>query len=407
MWELEGLLRSEAAGDLLATALESSGRPLDSWQLERVYSRPQNHGRTPETSARFRVTTRGQHITLVASTRALDHSQLQALGAVRCDSDLGQLHVWAHPTDPELPGLTVAEDPMLLAQRLTSLLGVTVRVTATNMLVLRPLRRAVYRIQVESELGGRTLFLKVVRPKKTAELQRRYAACTLTPRAADAGDGLLVSAAAAGTPLTDLLYRPSSPHPGLRIDPHAVLGALESLRPEALNLPPRQAPSMRHRSFVQPLAAAGADRDRLDLLADRIDAALLPVPGPLTAVHGDFHPGNLFLTSDGTRATALIDADTVGPGFRADDLAMLLAHLLVLPSFDAAGYADVPALVSSLWKVVRHDTDAADLRARTAACLISLAPGARSAEQLEYYAATAESLVGCDKSHALFRNFGA
>lgn len=187
----------------------------------------------------------------------------------------------------------------------------------------------------------------------------------------------------------------------MRIEPRAVLDALDALRPEALNLPRRQAPSTRHRSFVESLVTAGAERSRLSMLTDRIDAALLPSPGPLAAVHGDFHPGNLFLTDDGARAAALIDADTVGPGFRADDLAMFLAHLLALPSFDAAGYADVPQLVDALWAHLRHDDDAADLPARTAACLISLAPGARSPEQLEHYLRTAESLVGCDQSHIL------
>src|SRR5699024_2977870 len=225
------------------------------WQLERIYSRPQNHGRSAETSARFRVSAGGRIFTLVASTRTLDHIQRQALGAVRCDSPAGQLHIWAHPNDPELPGLAVAEDPTLLAQRLTPLLGVAVDVTAPQMLVLRPLRRAVYRVQVTSQLGERVLFLKVVRPKKVAELLRRYTACSLTPRAADAGDGLLVSEAAEGRPLTDLLYRPTSPNPGMRVDPHAVLGALDSLQPEAMDLPPRAAPSSRHRSFVDSLVA--------------------------------------------------------------------------------------------------------------------------------------------------------
>ncbi|GAA4828687.1 phosphotransferase family protein [Garicola koreensis] len=403
--ELERLLRSEDAGDLLASALASTRMQLDSWQLERIYSRPQNHGRSAETSARFRVSAGGRTLTLVASTRTLDHLQLQALGAVRCDSPAGQLYVWAHPNDPELPGLAVAEDPRLLAQRLTPLLGISVHVTATEMLVLRPLRRAVYRVQVSSQLGERVLFLKVVRPKKVAELLQRYAASSLTPRAADAGDGLLVSEAADGWPLTELLYRPSSPNPGMRIDPHAVLAALDSLQPEAMALPPRAAPSTRHRSFVDSLVAAGADRSRLQRLVDRIEAGLMPNPGPTVPTHGDFHPGNLFLTPDGNQATALIDADTVGPGHRGDDLAMLLAHLLVLPSFDAAGYAEVPILVNDLWELVRHEQDAADLPARTAASVISLAPGARSTEQLEHYTTIAESLIGCDQSHILSGKF--
>lgn len=406
-WDLERLLRSEEAGELLAAALESSGRQLEAWQLERIYSRPQNQGRRAETSARFQVTAAGQQITLVASTRALEPAQLQALGAVRCESPAGRLHVWAHPSDPELPGLMVAEDPDLLAPRLSPLVGTTAQVRSVEMLVLRPLRRAVYRVTVASELGERVLYLKVVRPKKTAELLRRYAACSLTPQAADAGDGLLVSEAAQGLPLTHLLYRPSSPHPGMRIAPQTVVGALDSLQPAALELPPREPPARRHRSFVAALVAAGADPGRMEHLADRIGAGLISDPGPVRPTHGDFHPGNLFLTPDGSRAAALIDADTVGPGFRADDLAMLMAHLLALPSFDAAGYADVPTLVKDLWHLLGDQPDAADLPARTAACLISLAPGARSAAQLEHYTAAAESLIDCDKSHTVFEGLSS
>lgn len=389
-WELEPLLRSQQAGELLAAALASSGLDLQDWALERVYSRPGEHG-TAEVSARFRVRTQGAEVTLIASTRELSDDQRDALGAVRCESPTGTLHVWAHPVDPELPGLAVAEDPSALAQRLGPLLGVEVEVAAVQMLVLRPLRRAVYRVRVISALGERTVYLKVVRPRRAGELLARHQACRLAPRAADAGDGVVVIEQAAGRSVTDLLHRPTSPAPGVRIAPEAVLTALESLAPSSLQFRPRPAPAVRHRSFAPALSAMGADPARLARLSDRIDAALDPDPSSEVPTHGDFHPGNLFLTEDGTRPAALIDADTIGPGNRADDLAIFFAHLTALPSFDASGYQDVPVLAAELWEAA--GAEAADLPGRIAAGVLSLAPGAGSAAQLEQLVTAAETVL--------------
>lgn len=406
-WELERLLRSESAGDLITSALASAGAAAESWRLDRIYSRPLNDGFTRELTARFQVVTAGRELTLVASSRALDSTQRRALGAVQAESRAGRLHIWIHPADPELPGLAAADDPSVLTRRLEPLLGVPLQVSHTELLVLRPMRRAVYRAQISTEGGERTVFVKVVRPAKTELLLRRYAACSLAPSAADAGQGLIVTEAAAGRALTDLLHRPSSPHPGLWIQPQAVLSALDSLLPAALSLPPRQPPAARHRSFVEQLVAIGADRSRLLPLAEAIAAQLVAAPGPVVPTHGDFHAANLFLRPDGAHPTALIDADTVGPGYRADDLAMFFAHLLALPSFDAEGYADVPVLIRQLWEEIRYDGDAADLPARIAACLLSLAPGARSARQLEHYISTAEALLNSDQSHRVLVKFTA
>jgi hypothetical protein len=90
---------------------------------------------------------------------------------------------------------------------------------------------------------------------------------------------------------------------------------------------------------------------------------------------------------------SLIDADTVGPGFRADDLATMLGHLLVLPSFDAQGYAGVPEFARRFHTRCLIDTEPADLGARTAAVLLSLLPGALTPEQREHHLRCAEKLV--------------
>lgn len=388
-WEVERLLRSPQMELLLQTALHSSGLEMEHWALDRVYSRPQ-----AESSARFQVQASGHRLTLVASTRQLTDAQRDQLGAVRCESAVGSLHIWAHPTDPELPGLRVVEDHTQLAGRLGPLLQRQLRIEQAELVVLRPLRRAVYRVVVASELGYRTLFLKVVRPHKLPELLTRHLACSLIPSTADLGDGILAVDQAPGVALTDLLYLPSSPLPGVRIDPQVILRALDSLLPQALQLPARTAPPQRFASFEQALIAGGAQPQRVHVLVQRIQAQLRPHGRPLEPTHGDFHPANLFLTADAAQPAALIDGDTVGPGHREDDLAMMFAHLLALPSYDAAGYRTVPQLIQDLWYTISGAAcDPADLVARTAASMIALAPGARGPEQLDYYLGATEYIL--------------
>lgn len=386
-WPLEQLLRTSEVGPLLETAVRSSGWDLESWSLDRVYSRP--HG---ETSARFNATVSGTHITLVASTRTLSETDRQRLGAVRCEAGVGALFIWAHPSDPELPGLHVIETPTSLTDCLAAGLDEELTVTDVQMLVLRPLRRAVYRVAVVSDSGPRVLFLKVVRPSKAAELLARHRACTLTPPTTDLGGGILMMDQAPGVALTELLYQPSSPNPEVSITPDVIISALQAITPQALHLRARSPVIERFGSMIDALVIGGADRRRVDTLTSRIIRQARSATQSRTPTHGDFHPANLFLTEDAQWPSALIDADTVGPGNRADDLATMCAHLLALPSFDAAGYGGVPALVTEMWGATAG-AYGEDLLARTAASLLSIAPGARSPQQLDYYISQAEHLL--------------
>lgn len=394
-WELEQLLRTAEVGPLLRTAVRSSGWELDAWSLDRVYSRPEG-----ETSARYDATVSGTRITLVASTRSLSEAERRRLGAVRCEAPVGDVYIWAHPTDPELPGLYVMEDRNALSARLASGLGEELSVEKTQMLVLRPLRRAVYCVMVVSQTGPRQLFLKVVRPKKVPELLARHRACTLTPPTTDVGDGILVMEHAPGVSMAELMYWPSSPNPGVAITPEVIVSALDSVTPQALPLRARRPAAERFGSLIETLVLGGADKDRVARLARRVTEQLSSAPVSPVPTHGDFHPANLFLTQDAQQAAALIDADTVGPGNRSDDLATMCAHLLALPSFDAAGYRGVPDVVEDL-RDYAADFCGADFGARTAASLLSLAPGARSSGQLEYYIAQAEHILDSGAIHCI------
>ena len=91
----------------------------------------------------------------------------------------------------------------------------------------------------------------------------------------------------------------------------------------------------------------------------------------------------------------IIDVDSAGPGLREDDLACLLAHLAVLPTLAPGAYPRVPAVLAEWQRAFEETVDPADLRARTAAVLLSLVSGATTDQALvrlglaERYAAAA------------------
>ncbi|MGJ9405344.1 phosphotransferase family protein [Nesterenkonia aurantiaca] len=425
--DLLSVLRGAEAETLLRRALGASGLELRGWELEQVHARP-----GADSSARYRVQCAAPggaqagragleeltELRVVASTVAMTPQQRSSVGAIRADSPHGRVHLWVHPVDPQLPGLLLVEHPAPspcaepgsteLESRLSGLLGEQCRLQSLQMLVLRPLRRAVYRAVVASERGERVLYLKVVRPARMTELLRRHSCSPLNPSVADAGDGILVLDQAPGLALTQHLYRgaapggtaPSGTSPteipaaGVApLDPQVLITALETLRPETLELSPRLPPARRLDGLVESAITAGADSRRVQQLSSRIGAGLRERPGPLVPTHGDFHPANLFLDQTGRHPTGLIDADTTGPGYRVDDLATMLGHLLTLPSFDAQGYAAVPEFARRFHSHCLLHADRLDLGARTAAVLLSLLPGAQSADQREHHLHTAETLV--------------
>lgn len=414
--DLLGVLRGAEAETLLRRALGASGLELRGWELEQVHARP-----GAEISARYRVQcgapgdaqrdraavkqpTGLTELQVVASTLALTPQQRGSVGAIRADSPHGTVHLWVHPVDPQLPGLLLVEhsapipgaEPSSteLELRLSRLLGEQCRLRSLQMLVLRPLRRGVYRAVVASDRGERVLYLKVIRPARMAELLRRHSCSALIPTVADAGDGILVLDQAPGLALTQHLYRGAAPDGVVPLDPQVLITALDTLRPETLELSPRLPPARRLDGLVESAIAAGADSRRVQPLRDRIGAGLRERPGPLVPTHGDFHPANLFLDETGRHPTGLIDADTAGPGYRVDDLATMLGHLLTLPSFDTEGYAAVPEFARRFYSRCLLHADRVDLGARTAAVLLSLLPGAHSADQREHHLHRAEALLG-------------
>lgn len=365
------LLTGPDAGDLLAAALGTRGLTPDEWRVDAVNARP-----GAETSVGYAVEAGGESLYLVASTVELSERRRAAAGAVRLESEEGAVHVWLHPSDPRLTGLPTACRIEPLQEALTRALGRDVAVERLDMLVLRPLRRAVLRATVASSSGDETWYVKAVRPSRAAGILERHALCALAPRALDLGDGVLAIAAARGVPLTQALHRPDGGTPA-RVDPEMLMGTMRGLPREATRLPRRPSVPDRLDSYAGAAVARGLPEARIAALAAPLRATLAERTDVDVATHGDLHPANVFVDSREAAAevTALIDIDTLGPGRLADDCAAMVAHLLVLPALDAAGYPTATATGEECFAAFARQTDAADLRARVAAHLLALASG--------------------------------
>lgn len=302
------------------------------------------------------------------------------------DDGVRQVRVWRRADDPALPGLRGALTPATVA-------GWLERHDLPEIAVLtyRPTRRAV----AVARWHDATVYLKVVRPRRAPSLARRHRllAETAVPAPAVLGEpqpGVVVLADAVGGSLAQAL---ASADPAQLPTPGSVLAALDTLPDGVLELTRR--PSWVDRLEFHAAAARGALPTRAREVADvvrRVEAVLAGVPAPRTVpTHGDLNVANLFV-SDG-RPSSLIDVDSLGPGYREDDLATLLAHLAVLPGLAPEQYATVPAVVEEWTAAFAEVTEPRSLHARTAAVLVSLIAGA-SAEQAHRRLDLALDVVG-------------
>ncbi|GMA33882.1 phosphotransferase [Demequina litorisediminis] len=284
--------------------------------------------------------------------------------------------------------------PAALTGRLARVGIADATVEQLEMLVLRPMRRAVLRANVSSHgLSGR-IYVKVLRPDAARQVLERHQACGMAPKAYDAGDGIVVIEGATGQPLTEYLYRPDAPR---YLDPAVLVEALDSIGEGAMEMARRRSAADLIDTYADAAIKSGADAARVDAVRASVHAVVEAdgAPGALVPTHGDFHAANVFVEAgDETRVAALIDLDTLGPGYRVDDLACMLAHLHTLPTFDESGYRDVPRLIRDATEDFSRRVPAHRLRARAAAVLISLMGGSDDAARRDRWLATAERLVG-------------
>jgi len=305
---------------------------------------------------------------LVASTAPVARSDRTAAVAV-LDDGVRTLRVWRRADDPALPGLRSALDPRVVATWLGR-----AELPALRVLSYRPTRRAV----VVADLLDATFYLKIVRPRRSAELIERHEALqgSMLPAPAMLGEaqpGVVLLAAAPGRSLAQAL---ASGDAAQVPAPEQVLAALDSLPAPVIELPLR--PSWVDRLDFHTAAASSAlpaRADEIDDVARRVADVLATVPvAAVVPTHGDLNVANLFVQD--ARPAAVIDVDSLGPGRRADDLATLLAHLQVLPALAPHIYTEVPAVVHRWYAAFAASVGQTELDARTAAVLVSLVAGA-------------------------------
>lgn len=293
----------------------------------------------------------------------------KARPAMRMSDGERELGVWRFPHDPALPGLAGAVDPGRLRDLLGGL-GLPAGDLRPTVRSYRPLRRAV----VEVRAGRTTVFVKVLRPDKVEQLHRLHRAAEGGIAAESlgwTGDGLLVLAGVAGTPLRRLLLGGNTMELE-RVDPAEIVATLHGL-PETF------ADHARRRSWVDqaghyadvvarvhPKAAATALA-----VAEAVDVQTGAAPVP---VHGDFYETQLLVS--GGRLVGLLDLDTAGAGDPHDDPACLLGHLSVLSQVKPERAPVIDRFTARCLREFDRHWDPAALRAHAAAVVLSLAPGA-------------------------------
>lgn len=412
------LLTGPRAGDLLEAALAVDQVALGSWRVHQVHARP-----GAEVSVGYEVTVRGgpsgadapspgvphgRAEYLVATTADLPPDVVERRGILRMVDGDQTVHVWRHPVDPLLPGLSTACDAAALTDRWRSIDPRAPLVLGLDLVTYRPLRRAVLRARTSDG----DVYLKVVRPDRVADLRIRHdlflvaeaapmgyalTAPLAAPRVlASLGEGILVLAARPEETLASAIASTPRHEQPLTIDPHELLRALRALPQDAVRLERRPAWAERSEHYAR--AAVG----RLPGHAARIGALERAVrriiadrdPGPLVATHGDFYEANVLLVGGAgcRRVAAVLDVDTLGPGRLVDDLACMVGHLAVLETLAPQVYPGVQGLVDRCLAVFGEATDPIGLRARSAAVVLSLLPGAPREALAEAWLDVAEEL---------------
>lgn len=358
-----GLLTGPEAGDILQTALDAAGGQLLSWRATQVDHQPR-HGTTVGYRARVRWPDGREE-----QVRFGAYNGPPPPGALVIGDGTERVTVWRFPYDPYLPALPAAHDPAGVTALVRSF-GLADGPVRLELRAYRPRRRAV--VEVRGTSGSR-LFLKVVRPSQVAGLHQRHRLLTdhavpVPPSLGYTEDGLLVLQALGGQTLRDVLRTGGQPAP----DAAEILALLDRLPAALVEVPARRSWLDRVGHYANVLSGVAP---RQASLAAEVAAAVAAEAGrgPTVPVHGDFYESQLRVS--GGRIVGLLDVDTAGPGDRIDDLACLLGHLSVLSQLTPDRATTLSRLGARYLAAFDRTVDAADLRYRVAAVVLSLATG--------------------------------
>ncbi len=372
MSELEqvDLLTGPGAAELLVKALGTEGATIQSWRVDSLHHRP-----AAGVSVGYELEVLGadgSESTQYVCATTSRVSRKDTPGLVRLDHAEGlvRVYMWRHPHDPELPTLPAACD----AATMSALLGQPV---TPVMVTYRPTRRCVVRLD---GAAGPLAFVKVVRPTVAADLVSRHelltAAGVPVPRVLQSDPaGMVVLSVASGVPLANFLAA-GIPDPVATFDAaHAVLQALPE---QMMSLPAHPSWADRVEFYAHAAATALPERahEAHGLAATVKSVMATSDPGPLVTTHGDFYEANLFMHGP-QQVASVLDVDSVGPGYRVDDVACMLGHVSVLPHLAPTVYPHVGEILEAWWQRSLGYFDARALAARAAAVTLSLVSGAK------------------------------
>ena len=366
------LLTGPRAASVLSAALAPAGQRLASWEVHSVHHRPGAGVSVGYTAVVVAPNGRSTTEYLCATTARLSNPHAPGLTRVApTGGDGPAVHVWRHPADPELPGLVVACTPSLLSARI----GTQVKAT---MVAYRPTRRAVVRATFPDET---TAYAKVLRPSQAPSFAQRHRLLTASGVPApevlrEDPDGLVLLSTGRGVALSGLLSQGMSVSRSERVF-RGLISLLDALPASAMQLPAHAAWSERARHYAHAAATvlpehaarARAVAEGVEQLMAASDAGR-PVP-----VHGDFYEANVLM--EGESVTSLLDVDSLGPGYRVDDLACLLGHVSVLDHLAPASYPKLRPILETWTRMAEQQVDPVSLRARCAGVVLSLVAGAR------------------------------
>jgi hypothetical protein len=298
-------------------------------------------------------------------------------GAIRVSSGPTEVTVWRFPHDPGLPGLPHAADPALIPALLGEV-GVTDPVRRVRTRAYRPRRRAV----IEVETDAHRLFFKVVRPVRIGALQESHRVVSRQVRAPrslgfSAELGIAVLEPIEGETLRQAVGAGREALPG----PAELTALLDALPETGSSRPGILDRLAAHRTYLQSILPSEAQ------LLERIVGQMARTEPAHEPAHNDFHSSQVLVR--GKTITGLIDIDTVGPGSRTDDHAMLLAHLHSLALGGEGRYARYGA---RLLPAFEREAGRNALRHRIAAAMVGFATAPFRNQQLGWPQATAHRL---------------
>jgi aminoglycoside phosphotransferase (APT) family kinase protein len=376
------LLTGPDAGDVLTSALVPDDGKLVEWAVHTVHHRPGAGVTVGYTATVERTTSSGRRKRteeyLCATTARL--TRAAGPGLVRLEPPGGNgpvVHLWRHPADPELPALATACDSVKMSRRLGE------RVTL-ELVAYRPTRRAVLRATGQS---GRVQYIKVVRPGALADLVGRHRMLTAAGVPAPAvvaeeATGMAVLTEGQGESLARVLHR--GPGPLTDSVLFALTRTLDMLPASAMQLARRSAWSERSTHYAHAAATVLPEASaRTQALAVGVEQLLTAgPPQPVVPVHGDFYEANVLMDPrEGiANVSSLLDVDSLGPGYRSDDLACLLGHVSVLVHLAPDRYPAVPHVLARWTQLCEQMVDPVQVCTRAAGVTLSLVAGAKRAD---------------------------